>query len=180
MQDILFEEEYRVVIILITGLTGAGKTTYCRNYANTKNAKSYSIDNWMRSLFWQDMPNNPDMQWFVDNQDWYLERVARCEELIKKEIVELSQANIDVLLDLGFTSSEHRRTYIDLANSFDVSVELHHLDVDSETRWKRVQKRNELKSDTYAMEVTRDMFDYIENIFEDFSKDEIKFLKRVN
>jgi adenylate kinase family enzyme len=44
------------IIILIVGSTGAGKTTYARKLAEQIQAVVYSIDDWMKGLYWQDMP----------------------------------------------------------------------------------------------------------------------------
>tara|TARA_Y100000768_G_scaffold388617_1_gene385636 strand:+ start:19981 stop:20490 length:510 start_codon:yes stop_codon:yes gene_type:complete len=165
------------VLILVTGLTGAGKTTYCREFSKKQISKRYSIDDWMKALYWQDMPKEPDMNWFIENQKWYTDRIQRCEDLITKEIVELMQSEITILLDLGFTSVEHRKKYIELAQREDCEVEIHYIDVPRDVRWERVQKRNTEKAETYSMIVTKEMFDYIEEIFEDFAVDEKAIIK---
>tara|TARA_Y100000782_G_scaffold4962_1_gene5934 strand:- start:188045 stop:188557 length:513 start_codon:yes stop_codon:yes gene_type:complete len=168
------------LLILVAGLTGAGKTTYCQKYCKENKAKLFSIDNWMKALYWQDMPANPDMNWFVQNQKWYTERIARCEKLIEAEVVELFKAGVDVLLDFGFTSAEHRAKYLALARDNEQGGEIHFLDVDPQTRWSRVQSRNKNKGSTYSMEVTREMFDYMENVFEPFTNDEKQVLTTIS
>jgi len=160
------------VLVLVTGLTGAGKTTYCNTFLEEHKGKVFSIDRWMKALYWQDMPIEPDMNWFVENQDWYTDRIQRCEEMIKSEVIELLNVGIDILLDLGFTSAHHRKLYIDLAKNYGIDVEIHHIDVNSKDRWSRVQERNSKKGDTYSMQVTKEMFDYIEDIFEEFTEEE--------
>ena len=45
-------------------------------------------------------------------------------------------------------------------------MRLHHLDVDAEERWLRVQRRNVERGDTYRLEVTREMFDFVETLWE--------------
>lgn len=168
------------MLILVVGLTGAGKTTYCQNECNKKRAKHYSIDNWMKCLYWQDMPANPDMSWFVQNQKWYTDRIVRCEKLIQAQVVELFKTGVDVLLDLGFTSAEHRSKYLALAKEHGQEVQIHFLDVDANTRWSRVQSRNQSKGATYSMEVTREMFDYMEKVFEPFTNDEKQVLNTIS
>ena len=134
----------------------------------------------MKALYWQDMPSNPDMNWFVQNQKWYTERIARCEKLIQVEVVDLFKAGVDVLLDLGFTSAEHRAKYLALARDNKQGGEINFLDVDPQTRWNRVQSRNKNKGSTYSMEVTREMFDYMENVFEPFTNDEKQVLTTIS
>ena len=167
------------MLVIVTGLTGSGKTTYCNTYLEEHKAEVFSIDNWMRALYWEDMPKEPDMNWFVKNQKWYTDRIQRCEGMIKSELIELLDVDVDVLLDLGFTSANHRKLYIDLARKHDVEVEIHHIDVDPKERWRRVQERNSKKGDTYAMQVTKEMFDYIEGIFEEFTEIEKAILKSI-
>ena len=167
------------MLILVTGLTGAGKSTYCHEYIEKKAAKTFSIDQWMKSLYWQYMPAMPDMQWFVENQKWYSDRIARCEELIKKEVSQLARLDFDILLDLGFTNQSHRKSYLELGRSLGLVVEIHHLAVDKNERWSRVEKRNKGFSETYTMMVSKEMFDYIEEVFEDFDEDELKVIKRI-
>lgn len=167
------------MLILVTGLTGAGKTTYCQSYVKDNKAKHFSLDNWMKSLYWQDMPEGPDMNWFVENQKWYTDRMKRCEQLIKKEAQALLEIGVTVLLDLGFTSLESRGEYIEFGRGINKDVEIHFLDVDREIRWQRVEKRNQGTSESYAMQVSRDMFDYIESVFEPFSDEEKEILNKV-
>ena len=43
------------MLVIVTGLTGSGKTTYCNTYLEEHKAEVFSIDNWMRALYWEDM-----------------------------------------------------------------------------------------------------------------------------
>jgi len=166
-------------IILVTGLTGAGKTTYCNKLERNEVGRSFSIDQWMTALFWQDMPENPKMNWFVENQAWYLERIERCENFISKEILKNCHLGITSILDLGFTKTKHRQRYIDLAKDNLSNVEIHHIEVSPDMRWKRVEKRNKVQGETYSMHVDLDMFNYMEEAFEGFTQNELKLLKRI-
>ncbi len=123
------------------------------------------------------MPEDPNMEWFVKNQKWYTDRIQRCEDSITKDIEELMQSKITILLDLGFTSIEHRKKYIELARRKNQKVEIHHIDVARDKRWERVEKRSLEKPETYSMIVTKEMFDYIEDIFENFDEEEKTILK---
>lgn len=154
------------MVILIVGSTGAGKTTYAKMLANQIKAAVFSIDDWMKALYWQDMPAHPDNQWFLDNSKWYTDRISRCEDLILKGSLDRAGRNENTILDLGFSTAEHRRKFIDIFLNHRVHVETHFLDVPIDVRWSRVQQRNANKGDTFVMAVDRSMFDYIESIFE--------------
>jgi predicted kinase len=160
-------------IIIVTGLTGAGKTTYSNKLQDNKKGCVFSIDHWMTSLFWKDMPENPTMDWFIKNQKWYLSRIERCEVFIRNEIIKLNSLGVPSILDLGFTLQSHRKTYIDLAYNLRANPEIHHLDVPSDLRWKRVQQRNKTMGKTYSMQVSIEMFNYMEESFEEFNPEEL-------
>jgi len=102
-------------IILVTGGTGAGKTTYSQKLCKEIGALRFSIDDWMTGLFWMDAPEGGA------TFDWY-------------------------------------------------SCELHWIDIPQDIRWERVQGRNREKGESYTMDVTREMFDFMEGEWEMPSK----------
>lgn len=155
-----------MVVYLIVGSTGAGKTTYSKKLSAEKSAAVFSIDNFMKDLYWQDMPRNPDNSWFVENGPWYMERINRCEALILKMTVDRLQRSENTILDLGFSTDEHRMKFISELKKSAAEIEVHFLDYSAEVRWQRVLKRNSEKGETFAMTVDRNMFDYMESIFE--------------
>jgi len=166
-------------LILVVGLTGAGKTTYCDKLHAEKVGHAFSIDRWMKSLYWQDMPHEPKMEWFQKNQKWYIDRIQRCERMISKEVVMLLKLGVSCILDLGFTSSAHRKKYIDLGLDNNSNVELHFLDIKSEQRWSRVLKRNQEKAETFSMHVDRQMFEYMETNFEAITEAEKSYVNLI-
>jgi len=52
-------------------------------------------------------------------------------------------------------------------------VQLHFRDVPAEIRWQRVQNRNTEQAETFQFEVSRDMFDFIESMWEAPSDEEM-------
>mgnify|MGYP000173907459 CR=1 FL=1 len=139
-------------IILLTGGTGAGKTTYAREYCARHGALRFSIDDFMTDLFWMDAPNPPDF-------DWVMARIGRCETRIRAMAEQALSRGLSVVLDLGFTKSDHRRAFADWAHDLGYAPALHWVDVPTDIRWTRVQTRNAEQGETFAMTVTRDMFD---------------------
>lgn len=154
------------MVTLVVGSTGAGKTTYAQKLSSEISAVTYSIDNWMKDLFGPDMPSDPEPQWFYDNQKWYVERIGRCEALIKKIVLDRAVNGQRSLLDLGFTTKQHRLQFIEFFKKNGVDVVTHFLDVPVETRKFRVEERNRLKGKTFVMTVDEGLFDYMESIFE--------------
>jgi predicted kinase len=135
--------------------------------ADKLNGVHFSIDEWMVSLFGEDAPENIDPAWFVP-------RVSRCENQMWAMVLQLGNLGIPSILDFGFQRLEHRQRYASLVRDSQFSAKLHFLDVDASVRWKRVQLRNENQDKTFQMEITRNMFDYIETIWEPPSKDELE------
>ena len=148
-------------IILVAGGTGAGKTTYARKLCEEIGALRFSIDDWMTGLFWMDAPSEGT------TFEWAMERISRAEGLIQDMAQQALAQNLPVVLDLGFTKSLHRQSFAKWSQSLDWPCELHWLDIPTDIRWNRVQDRNDKKGETFAMTVTREMFDFMENEWED-------------
>jgi len=139
---------------IVTGSTGAGKSTFARELAKRVSGVYFSIDEWMTALYWMDSPEKNDFP-------WAMERIARCEEQIAAVAISLAATGVDAVLDLGFTLREHRERWLKRSQAEGIAVELHVLDVPAETRWQRVCERNR-GGETFSFEVTREMFDFME------------------
>lgn len=146
-------------IYLVTGSTGAGKTTASLKLVEETGALHFSIDEWMVTLFGADRPDPIEFEWMM-------ERIGRCETLIWSMAERAARQGTSSILDLGFTKSSHRQKFADLARDAGLPVRLCFVDVPADERWKRVQGRNAEQGETYAMEVTREMFDFMENMWE--------------
>lgn len=157
------------LVILVTGGTGAGKTTYARTLAENIGGVRFSIDDWTTELFWMDAPSPPDF-------NWIMARIARCETRIRSMASEVLSRGLPVVLDLGFTKSEHRRSFIDWADAQGYPARIDHVQLPAQTRWVRVQGRNTERGNTFAMEVTREMFDFMESEWEPVTEDESKIV----
>jgi predicted kinase len=144
---------------LICGSTGAGKTTYSRELGKKKSSFLFSIDQWMKSLFWMDSSSRPDL-------DWALERVGRCEDQIWLIAEQLLKSGIDVILDLGFSRKIQREKFYHLSSAVGVRSQLHFLNIPVEVRKRRVIERNKRKSETFEFEVNEETFLWMETYFE--------------
>lgn len=152
-------------VYLICGSTGAGKTYYSESLKNSNSAMVFSIDKWMKQLYWMDAPK--------DNVNWVMERIQRCETLIKSITEELVKQNTNVILDLGFSEPMQRNDFYSWLKKQNIPYELHYLDIDAETRWKRVQKRNESLNES-SIAVDRQTFEWMENYFQAPSESELQ------
>lgn len=159
---------------LVAGSTGAGKTTYALELATRESALRLSIDEWMTTLFGPDQPNPLQFEWMM-------ERVNRCEAQMWAVALQAIARDTPIVVDCGLTREAHRSKWAKLAADAGLPVRLHHLDVDAEERWRRVQARNVERGPTFRLEVTREMFDFVETLWERPSDDELASLngKRV-
>ncbi len=146
-------------MILVVGCTGAGKTTYARRLADELGGVRFSIDEWMMALFWADSPQPIQFEWTI-------ERVRRCEAQIMAMVRQLATRQIPAVLDLGFTTLEHRESFRRQAVDAGLSAAVHFIDVPADERWLRVNHRNQQRGETFAMEVDRSMFDFMEALWE--------------
>jgi predicted kinase len=146
-------------VILVVGCTGAGKTTHARKLADELGAIRFSIDEWMVPLFGEDMP-------VPIRFDWMMERVNRCEAMIFATARQIVARGGIAVLDLGFTKKQHREKFRTLCAEAGMRVAVHYLDVLRETRWQRVEQRNHVQGETFAMTVDRTMFDFMETMWE--------------
>lgn len=156
-------------IHLICGSTGAGKTTYARDLATKNGGVVFSIDEWMVSLFGEDAPESLDPAWIFP-------RVHRCEAQMWAMALQLGKLGIPSILDFGFQRYDHRQRYAGLAEHAQFTTKLHVLNVDASERWKRIEARNRDQGDSFHMEITRGMFDYIETTWEQPSDDEVTLM----
>jgi len=152
----------------ICGSTGAGKTTFAIRLATEIGGLRLSIDEWMAALFWMDTPQPLDPAWSQ-------ERVNRSQAQMWRVASEAAARGLPVVLDWGFGARKERARYAVLAGEAGLAVRLHFLDVPADERWRRVQCRNDAGGDTHQLPfaVTREMFDFVETLWEPPSAQEI-------
>ncbi len=154
-------------IHILCGNTGAGKTTYAHKLAAKKSAVRFSIDPWMDIHYGADYAGQ--------GLDWMLPRTERCKKQIWEVITQLIPLGIDVVLDLGFGSRASRDECREKAKALGAATQLHFLDVPREIRLERVMRRNrERDPKVFALEVTEEMFGYVEPMFEPPTVEEIQ------
>ena len=155
------------MIHLIVGNTGSGKTTYSNDLKKEINAIVFSIDKWNNILFMKDKTDN-------DGLEWFLERIERAELLILNLVIQLENANIDSILDLGLSKFEHREKFREFAKTNGFDIKFHFLDIPKEIRKQRILNRNVTKGVTYEFNVTKENFEFMEAWFEKPTNSELK------
>lgn len=160
-------DDRAVPIHMIVGNTGAGKSTYAARLAAEIGAHVFAVDEWMRVLFFPDMPAVP-------SYDWALERTRRIDARIIDEARRLTGLGVRVILDLGFFGRDQRDLVRGFFAGHGIAVRMHYLDIPKQIRWQRVDARNGGTADTYQFEVSRETFEFCETIFERPGADELR------
>jgi predicted kinase len=140
---------------VIFGPCGAGKTTYAHAFARREKAVAFILDDWMARLFGPDMPE--PIQY-----EWMLERVGRCEAQIWSAAAAVLAAGTSVILDIGLMRAADRARVRTIAESAGLALQFHFVDAAQEVRRARVLDRNVVRGESFAIEVTPDLFDFIE------------------
>ena len=147
------------VLHAIFGPSGAGKTTYANAFARREGAVAFILDEWMARLFAPDMPQPLEFEWMM-------ERVQRCEAQIWSTAAAVLAAGKPVILDMGLMRKVDRDRVREIAEGAGLPLQFHYVTAPSETRRARVAERNVVRGENFAIEVTTDMFEFVEGIFE--------------
>ncbi|MBR7620691.1 ATP-binding protein [Phenylobacterium sp. 20VBR1] len=152
---------------VIFGPSGAGKSTYARELARSEPAVHFAIDDWMARLFAADMPEPLEFEWMMA-------RVERCEAQIWSVAAATMAAGTSVVLDLGLMRKSDRARVAEIAQACELPIQFHFVTASSEVRRARVLERNEVRGETFAIEVNPDMFDFIEGVYEAPEAEELR------
>ncbi len=152
---------------VIFGPSGAGKSTYAKQLARSEPAVHFAIDEWMARLFAADMPEPLEFEWMMA-------RVERCEAQIWSIAASTMAAGTSVVLDLGLMRKTDRARVAEIAEACDLPLQFHFVTASPDVRRARVQERNEVRGETFSIDVSPDMFDFIEGVFEAPDADELR------
>lgn len=144
---------------VIFGPSGAGKTTYANTFARREKAVAFILDDWMARLFAPDMPQPIEYEWMI-------ERVQRCEAQIWSTAAACLAAGTSVILDIGLMRRADRARVREIAEAAELPLQWHFVTASAEARRARVAERNVVRGENFAIEVTPELFDFIEGVYE--------------
>lgn len=144
---------------VIFGPSGAGKTTYANAFARREKAVAFILDDWMARLFAPDMPQPIEYEWMI-------ERVQRCEAQIWSSAAACLAAGTSVILDIGLMRRADRARVREIAEAAELPLQWHFVTASAEARRARVAERNVVRGENFAIEVTPELFEFIEGVYE--------------
>ncbi|HEX5261957.1 MAG TPA: ATP-binding protein [Phenylobacterium sp.] len=144
---------------VIFGPSGSGKTTYAHAFARREKAVAFILDEWMARMFGPDMPE--PLQY-----DWMLERVGRCEAQIWATAAAVLATGTSVILDIGLMRKADRARVREIAEATELPLQFHFVNAPQAVRRARVLDRNVVRGESFAIEVTPDLFEFIEGVYE--------------
>jgi len=154
---------------LIEGPVGVGKSTFAIKLCRQKSAIWFNLDDWMANLFAPDRPR-------IGRIEWYLERKERCINHIWKLASSILALKVDVVLELGLIRREDRERFYSLVDESGLNLVIYVLDAPVSVRRDRVKLRNLQRGDTFAMEVSDDIFELANNLWEPMTdKETLKY-----
>ena len=97
---------------------------------------------------------------------WATEKYQRCRGQIWPLCEQLLKQGMHVVLDGAAANKEQRDKIREKAIKTGVGFKLYYVTTDTETRRSRVLERNVKGGKTYSIEVTPEVFELMENLFE--------------
>lgn len=144
---------------IIEGPVGSGKTTFARRLGQTLKTPALVLDDWMVRLFRADKPEQG--LWA-----WYAERKQRCQGQILETARGLLETGHDAIIEVGLLKKDARLALYERLDETPFSYRVYVLDAPIEERWARVQKRNAEQGETFAMDVSEDVFKRASDLWE--------------
>jgi len=144
---------------VIFGPCAAGKTTYAHTLARRENAVPFILDEWGARLFGPDLTGPIEFAWM-------LERLARCNALIWSTAEAVLAAGAPVVIDTGAMRHADRERIRQIAQAKRLPLQWHFVDAPQDVRRARVAGRNGAKGETFVHEVTPQMFEMLEAVYE--------------
>jgi predicted kinase len=144
---------------VVFGPCAAGKTTYAHALARREGAVAFVLDEWGARLF------GPDLQGPIEFA-WMMERLGRCNALIWSTATAVLAAGTSVVLDIGAMRRADRERIRQTAQASGLSLRWHFVDAPQAVRRARIVARNAARGETFVHEVTPEMFELLEGLYE--------------
>ena len=150
---------------LVIGPVGSGKSTFARGLCRERRAVRLTLDEWFRTLF---SPDRPQEGWI----SWYVERAARCVQQLWRTAQEISASGTEVVLEIGLLQRTEREQFYALVEEAGVELTVHVVDAPRDVRRERVLRRNLERGETFSMVVPPEVFELVSDRWQPPDEDE--------
>ncbi|MBD1221994.1 ATP-binding protein [Virgibacillus halodenitrificans] len=137
------------------GKMGAGKSTKSKEIAVNKNAVLLSEDEWLSSLY----PNQ------IESFEDYLKFSAQIKPLVKKHVQNILSVGTDVVMDFSANTQGQRKWFLELALDVNASHQLIYLNLTNEQCLRQIAQGRIEQPDRAEFD-TEEMFTHVTNFFE--------------
>ncbi|WP_270182284.1 AAA family ATPase [Alkalihalobacillus sp. CinArs1] len=137
------------------GKMGAGKSTKSKQLARDKRAVLISEDEWLSSLY----PNQ------ITSFEDYLKFSAQIKPLLKKHVQNLLHVGTDVVMDFAANTRKQRKWFLDIASEVDTSHQLIFLNVNNDQCLRQIAQRRNEQPERAAFD-TEEVFHHVTSFFE--------------
>lgn len=145
---------------LLLGPVGAGKSTLARQLQAQHHAARLELDAWMARLY------GADERPASDRIGWYLERTARCMDVIWDVTCQLADVGADVILELGLIRRDDRRAFYQRVDDAGHPLIVYLVDAPRAIRRERVLRRNIERGPTWSVDVPPEFFELASDLWE--------------
>ena len=154
------------MIHIVCGPLGAGKTTYAMQLAEKEKAIRFTEDEWLARLFVPDAPVDIMSESVERISSWATDKYSRCRGQIWSVSKQLIEQGFSVIFDGAAASKEQRDSIRTKAKLHNQDFKLHYVNAAPIIRKERALARNHIKGSTFSLEVTPEVFDFMETFFE--------------
>ncbi|KGR75142.1 AAA family ATPase [Ureibacillus sinduriensis] len=137
------------------GKMGAGKSTKSKQMANEKRAVLLSEDEWLSSLY----PNQ------ITTFEDYLKFSVQIKPLVKKYVQNILSVGTDVVMDFPGNTQKQREWLVGIATEINATHQLVFLNLDKEQCLRQIAKRSKEQPERAAFD-TEAMFIHVTKFFE--------------
>jgi predicted kinase len=148
-------------LIFFCGKMGAGKSTLSRQISQELNAILLSEDDWLSSLYSNEITNFDD----------YLKYSNRLKPLLKTHITSILNSGVSVVMDFPANTKNQRAWFKDIFLTENIPHRLIYLEVDEKTCIEQISKRRETNPER-ALFDTEEVFHHVTSFFQPPSADE--------
>ena len=148
-------------LLLFCGKMGAGKSTQSKVIASKKNAVLLSEDEWLSSLYPQQITSFDD----------YIKYSALLRPLIKSHVQNILSTGTNVVMDFPANTKKQRKWLLNLASEIGANHQLIYLKVTDELCLKQIEKRRTEQPERAKFD-TAAVFAHLTKFFEEPSQSE--------